>query len=381
MNEAGTPRLAIVSSSMLSISESVLELSPSTSPILVCSSTMEESPTESSVVVQKCSISSESGQLRGVVETSAFPDIGESVSVSIVGCSLDSSRILGKDGIGLSLTRTPRKGEKVIGRITSSLIGSSFVNMSSIGSSHQPRLPHLNQKMLGCVVSLSSGHLSGSTIRDVNTVGCVLCSNSSFSSLLSSPNPDPNTEPWYLLLPHGEYTPDDFESGKPLWFQWDCGDENSSVDQVFVSSHFESFHSIAVFPHLRVFHTTTLLFVFISHPSFDLLLSSFTLTRSLEPLPLSQTLPISPLTLHVVTSHLAFPQQLRFSLSRCACPPTVAREELKLSSNLESLLGLFCVLVWIRMNLHFLISYHITSLISWTDSIVSRFILFFEQLL
>ncbi|KAK2946097.1 hypothetical protein BLNAU_19005 [Blattamonas nauphoetae] len=44
--------------------------------------------------------------------------------------------------------------------------------------------------MLGCVVSLTSSHLSGSTIRDVNAVGSVLCSNSSFSSLLSSPNTD-----------------------------------------------------------------------------------------------------------------------------------------------------------------------------------------------
>ncbi|KAK2955756.1 hypothetical protein BLNAU_9292 [Blattamonas nauphoetae] len=47
--------------------------------------------------------------------------------------------------------------------------------------------------MLGCVVSLTSSHLSGSTIRDVNTGGSVLCSNSSFSSLL--PSPDTHTEP------------------------------------------------------------------------------------------------------------------------------------------------------------------------------------------
>ncbi|KAK2948768.1 hypothetical protein BLNAU_16303 [Blattamonas nauphoetae] len=51
--------------------------------------------------------------------------------------------------------------------------------------------------MLGCVVSLTSSHLSGLTIRDVNTVGSVLCSNSSFSSLLHSPNTDsyPNEDP------------------------------------------------------------------------------------------------------------------------------------------------------------------------------------------
>ncbi|KAK2959010.1 hypothetical protein BLNAU_6026 [Blattamonas nauphoetae] len=209
--ETGTPRLASVSSSMLSICESVLDLSPSTSPILVCSSTIDESAVESSVVLNKCSMSSESGEMRGVVETSAFPSFEVSVSVSIVGCSCDSQRIVGTDGIGLALTRTPRKGEKVTGIISSSLIGCSFMNMSSIGSSHLPRLPHLNQKMLGCVVSLTSSHLSGSTIRDMNNGGSILCSNSSFSSLLSSPNTDTN-EQSFIATP-GEYTGDDVVDG------------------------------------------------------------------------------------------------------------------------------------------------------------------------
>ncbi|KAK2963100.1 hypothetical protein BLNAU_2123 [Blattamonas nauphoetae] len=58
--------------------------------------------------------------------------------------------------------------------------------------------------MLGCVVSLTSSHLSGSTIRDVNTGGSVLCSNSSFSSLLPSPytHPDTNANP-SITLPDG----------------------------------------------------------------------------------------------------------------------------------------------------------------------------------
>ncbi|KAK2963058.1 hypothetical protein BLNAU_2081 [Blattamonas nauphoetae] len=88
--------------------------------------------------------------------------------------------------------------------------------------------------MLGCVVSLTSSHLSGSTIRDVNTGGSVLCSNSSFSSLL--PSPSTNADPPFILLPAGEYTPDDFEYGKPLWFLDDAGDENTSI--VFTNCHF-----------------------------------------------------------------------------------------------------------------------------------------------
>ncbi|KAK2948009.1 hypothetical protein BLNAU_17045 [Blattamonas nauphoetae] len=152
--------------------------------------------------MKKCSISSESGQFRGLVETSAFPDCGACCSISIVGCSFNSQEVLGTDGIGLSLTRTARKSAEDVGMISSSLIGCSFVNLSSIGSSCLPRVPHLDQKMLGCVLSLTSSHLSGSTIRDVNNGGSLLCSNSSFSSLLSSPNTD--TDP-FMTLPNGTY--------------------------------------------------------------------------------------------------------------------------------------------------------------------------------
>ncbi|KAK2941663.1 hypothetical protein BLNAU_23427 [Blattamonas nauphoetae] len=208
--EAGAPRMAIVSNSILSISESVLELSPSTSPILISSSTINESTDESSIVVNNCSVSSQSGQLRGVVETSAFPSFEGPVSVSIVGCSFDSQRIVGKDGIGLSLTPTPRPSEQVIRTISSSLIDCSFLNMTSIGSSHQPRLPHLSQKMLGCVVSLTSSHLSGSTIRDLNNGGSVLCSNSSFSSLLSSSDTNPSRG----TVTISDGSPEDFVDGK-----------------------------------------------------------------------------------------------------------------------------------------------------------------------
>ncbi|KAK2945277.1 hypothetical protein BLNAU_19778 [Blattamonas nauphoetae] len=125
--------------------------------------------------------------------------------------------IVGKDGIGLSLTGTPQKCGDDVGIISSSLISCSFVNMSSIGSSRQPYVPHMHQKMLGCVVSLTSSHLSGSTIRDVNNGGSFLCSNSSFSSLLSSPNTDPNSSPSIILddettLPFADSTKYKFDS-------------------------------------------------------------------------------------------------------------------------------------------------------------------------
>ncbi|KAK2950284.1 hypothetical protein BLNAU_14776 [Blattamonas nauphoetae] len=201
MNQQQSPRLAIVFHSMLTISDSRIELSPWTSAILISGSPLVESGRESSVVIQNSRLWKDVGEMRGIVETSAFPDIGGSVSVSIVGCSFNSQAILGKDGIGLSLARTPRKSEDEVGRISSSLIGCSFVNMSSIGSSRQPQMSHLSQKMLGCVVSSTSLHLSGSTIRDVNNGGSVLCSNSSFSSLLSHPNSDTDPSQGTVTLP------------------------------------------------------------------------------------------------------------------------------------------------------------------------------------
>ncbi|KAK2943536.1 hypothetical protein BLNAU_21553 [Blattamonas nauphoetae] len=116
-----------------------------------------------------------------------------------------------------------------MGMISSSLIGCSFVNMSSIGSSRQPQLSHLSQKMLGCVVSLTSSHLSGSTIRDVNNGGSVLCSNSSFSSLLSSPNTD--TDP-SITYPNGTYP--FVDDGTEYLFEYGTHDDEA----IFSHCHF-----------------------------------------------------------------------------------------------------------------------------------------------
>ncbi|KAK2954511.1 hypothetical protein BLNAU_10531 [Blattamonas nauphoetae] len=249
MSNAEAPRLATVSSSMLTISDSRLEVSPWTSAIVISGSIFDESAPKSSVVVQKCSIWNDIGEMRGVVETSAFPDIGTSPSISIVGCSFDSLAVLGNDGIGLSLTRTARKRVEIVGRISTSLIGCSFVNMSSIGSSRQPQLSHLNQKMLGCVVSLTSSHLSGSTIRDVNNGGSLLCSNSSFSSLLSSPHTDTNADRPTVVFTPGEYTAEDYEDGTRYILDKDSGDASSITSFshcVFTGSKYESTSPLSI---------------------------------------------------------------------------------------------------------------------------------------
>ncbi|KAK2963056.1 hypothetical protein BLNAU_2079 [Blattamonas nauphoetae] len=81
--------------------------------------------------------------------------------------------------------------------------------------------------MLGCVVSLTSSHLSGSTIRDVNTVGSVLCSNSSFSSLLSSSNAVTDSSTGTVTRPGQD--PEPFIDGTNYFFN-----ETSSVDPTTV---------------------------------------------------------------------------------------------------------------------------------------------------
>ncbi|KAK2954531.1 hypothetical protein BLNAU_10551 [Blattamonas nauphoetae] len=233
-----------MSNRLLTISDSRFEVSPSTNLILLSSSTIEESATQSSVVVNKCTFSTENGQMRGVVERSAFPDIGTSPSISIVGCWFYSLAVLGNDGIGVSLTRTARKRGEDIGRISASLIGCSFVNMSSIGSSRPPQLSHMTQKMLGCVVSLTSSHLSGSTIRDVNNGGSLLCSNSSFSSLLTSPNTDADTDQPTVIQKPGEYIADDYEDGTMYFFERHCGNRANLyplVDGTFVTTTLSNF--------------------------------------------------------------------------------------------------------------------------------------------
>ncbi|KAK2959978.1 hypothetical protein BLNAU_5175 [Blattamonas nauphoetae] len=88
--------------------------------------------------------------------------------------------------------------------------------------------------MLGCVVSLSSSHLSGSTLRDVNCGGSVLCSNSSFSSLLSSPHD--NSDAPSITLPDGSSP--SFDDTTPYSYNNTSGPDSSFAS--FSHCHFVS---------------------------------------------------------------------------------------------------------------------------------------------
>ncbi|KAK2959777.1 hypothetical protein BLNAU_5266 [Blattamonas nauphoetae] len=209
-NDAGSPRLAIVSSSVLTISESRIELSPWTSPILISSSTIEKSTAESSVVVQKCSFSNDVGELHGIVETSAFLSIGGSVSVSIVGCSFDSQAVLGNDGIGLSLTQTADQSGDEVERLSSSLIGCSFVNMKDVGM---------------CCVAVQFAFVG---IDDSGSEHWRLFCARILPSPPSSPPPNADLSPSTATNPDTS-TPEPFVDGKPYFFTSSSGTEESTA--------------------------------------------------------------------------------------------------------------------------------------------------------
>ncbi|KAK2962998.1 hypothetical protein BLNAU_2021 [Blattamonas nauphoetae] len=123
--------------------------------------------------------------------------------------------------------------------------------------------------MLGCVVSLTSSHLSGSTIRDVNTVGSVLCSNSSFSSLLSSPNPDPtdNTNP-SITLPDGSAGV--YVDGDPYSYSDADGGSGSSISFSncrFTHSNYQSVRPLTFNNYLGSISIFSCLFEDVTGPS------------------------------------------------------------------------------------------------------------------
>ncbi|KAK2955726.1 hypothetical protein BLNAU_9262 [Blattamonas nauphoetae] len=90
--------------------------------------------------------------------------------------------------------------------------------------------------MLGCVVSLTSSHLSGSTIRDMDTGGSVLCSNSSFSSLLHSPNTEVDLSEGTVTIP-GSSVSEPFKGDTDYSFDENSGDQLSEA--VFTNCHFD----------------------------------------------------------------------------------------------------------------------------------------------
>ncbi|KAK2963932.1 hypothetical protein BLNAU_1009 [Blattamonas nauphoetae] len=165
------------------------------SPFVVVSS--EESPSRfgSRIVVSSSEIVWTSDTQPPLVDT-----LSTSAAISVFGSGLrlDSKILSSGTGPLFSFGLTPSTGEIVRLRpdstTTTHLSACSLLNMSSSCASNCESLPSLklgscvSQTLLGCSLSRSSNHQSGTGMLDINMGGSLLCQNSSFSHCTRTSN-------------------------------------------------------------------------------------------------------------------------------------------------------------------------------------------------
>ncbi|KAK2953835.1 hypothetical protein BLNAU_11238 [Blattamonas nauphoetae] len=119
--------------------------------------------------------------------------------ISVIGCDLSfSTWLFGRSGPLLEMdTNTTNEfrcpdGQSKEEICTTTLVKSSFVNVSSLslGSGIPTHRPRLTQNVIGCSMLRSTDHFRGTALRDMNTGGNVLCSNSSFAHCSSASSED-----------------------------------------------------------------------------------------------------------------------------------------------------------------------------------------------
>ncbi|KAK2955259.1 hypothetical protein BLNAU_9811 [Blattamonas nauphoetae] len=219
-------RIAVLDSSDLTLSFCDLSLRYSLSPFVVQQSDNSEGGRGTSLLINKCTLHSGSGMIRGLLELSANQSSHSGHTVSIVGVAFSNTEIVGADGVSLSL-RGALASDGPVNALSVSLIENRFQNMST--SRHIPNpiwTAGLTQRMVGCVVSETSSHLTGSTLRDVHFGGSLLCSNTSFSALLSSLDQN-DAETGTVDMP--DETSHDFVDGTRYTFTADSGGEATAA--------------------------------------------------------------------------------------------------------------------------------------------------------
>ncbi|KAK2954089.1 hypothetical protein BLNAU_10906 [Blattamonas nauphoetae] len=219
-------RIAVLDSSDLTLSFCVLLLRYSLSPFVVQQSDISEGGRGTSLLINKCTLHSDSGMIRGLLELSANQSSHSGHTVSIVGVAFSNTEIVGADGVSLSLRGTPAS-DGPISALSVSLVENRFQNMST--SRHVPNpiwTAGLTQRMVGCDVSETSSHLTGSTLRDVHFGGSQLCSNTSFSALLSSLDQN-DAETGTVDMP--DETSHVFVDGTRYTFTADSGGESTAA--------------------------------------------------------------------------------------------------------------------------------------------------------
>ncbi|KAK2945519.1 hypothetical protein BLNAU_19543 [Blattamonas nauphoetae] len=127
------------------------------------------------------------------------PDQMDEGAVSVIGSSLFfSTSLIGRSGPLLEMDTNTKNDlahsacQQDQEICSTALISSSFMNVSSHSLGHvaTARETVLTQKVIGCSLTRSTDHFSGTGIRDMNMGGSVLCSNSSFAHCSSAANED-----------------------------------------------------------------------------------------------------------------------------------------------------------------------------------------------
>ncbi|KAK2952592.1 hypothetical protein BLNAU_12420 [Blattamonas nauphoetae] len=156
---------------------------------------MEElSNLDSSITLTNCAIHSKSDRMGAVLSDARGLEGHERIFLSILNSKVENQRIIGHDGIGVG-EGTDKTGILGLSGITTAFIGLSFWNVSSLPGPIASASPSFRQQMIGSSVWGSNNHLSGSTVRDMNSGGSVLCSNTTFSWCRTTSDERPSSSP------------------------------------------------------------------------------------------------------------------------------------------------------------------------------------------
>ncbi|KAK2942537.1 hypothetical protein BLNAU_22524 [Blattamonas nauphoetae] len=196
---------------------------------------MEEfSNVGTSITLTNCAIHSQSGRMGAVLCDTRGVEGHERIMLSMVSSNVVNQQIVGQDGIGVGELADRSRFLSLSG-ITTSLIGISFRNVSSLPGSVATASPSFRQQMIGSSVCLSNNHLSGSTVRDMNSGGSVLCSNTTFSWCRTTSEERPSSSP---LHPSSLSSNDDVFTG--LTFDGNDGNDTYTHRNVAITTKFDN---------------------------------------------------------------------------------------------------------------------------------------------
>ncbi|KAK2948631.1 hypothetical protein BLNAU_16450 [Blattamonas nauphoetae] len=149
-------------------------------PLMTLERMEEFSNVDPSITLANCVIHSKSGRMGAVLSDTRGLEGHESIFLTILNSKVENQQIVGHDGIGVG-EGADGTGFLGFSGITTAFVGISFWNVSSLPGSVASASPSFRQQMIGSSVWGSNNHLSGSTVRDMNSGGSVLCSNTTFS--------------------------------------------------------------------------------------------------------------------------------------------------------------------------------------------------------